>query len=71
MAFLARLGAWALRIVFPLFFERIMTALKEWYAKRQERKEAEALAKKSVEDLKKAQTKDEIDAGADSALDKF
>lgn len=58
-------------IFLEFFWPKIVEGYKNLKEKMAKRKEIETEAKKSVEPLKKAQTKEEIDSAANNALDDF
>jgi hypothetical protein len=65
----ARFGTWVVQLLAPIFIDKIGGAIRKWLARRAARKAAEAEARKSVEDLKKAKDAKEVDDAADDALD--
>lgn len=67
MGFLVGLG----KILIDFFLGRVLELAKKAYSDWQAKKAIEKAAHDSVQKLKDATTKEEIDAATDSALDKF
>jgi uncharacterized Tic20 family protein len=66
--------AWIAKVLFYMggfLLGKIWGKVASWWKHRKENKQIDQEAKESVEPLKKAVTKDEINAGIDDALSKL